>query len=267
MTGNFVAIDGIQLGVALAAPRGSDAGVPSGTPASSCPLAAWSSAVRRSSRLLLAAWLVRRAQRSRSDAGSSPSPTLTEQPGVTLEGTGFTGAEVRGSFDLAVRQYPIDLVFYDNQRDDARAVANAEAAIARKVDLYIQYHRGSGGQRHRRAEAEGRGHSRARGQLSGARRAALQRRTTRRPVAWPGRRWPSSPRASWARPADGRRGHRAACRTPGRSRAGAGPGRDGGAAQAAARRAADDARHAGQSGPGRSPAGQLSRRASPRARS
>src|SRR4030095_15854860 len=66
----------------------------------------------------------------------------TEQPGITLEGTGFTGAEVRGSFDLAVRQYPIDLVFYDNQQDDARAVANAEAAIARKVDLYIQYHRG-----------------------------------------------------------------------------------------------------------------------------
>jgi len=67
----------------------------------------------------------------------------TEQPGVTLEGTGFTGAEVHGSFDLAVRQYPIDLVFYDNQRDDMRAVANAEAAIARKVDLYIQYHRGA----------------------------------------------------------------------------------------------------------------------------
>jgi ribose transport system substrate-binding protein len=67
----------------------------------------------------------------------------TEQPGITLEGTGFTGAEVRGSFDLAVRQYPIDLVFYDNQQDDARAVANAEAAIARKVDLYIQYHRGA----------------------------------------------------------------------------------------------------------------------------
>src|SRR4029453_15463522 len=65
------------------------------------------------------------------------------QPGITREGTGFTGAEVRGSFDLAVRQYPIDLVFYDNQQDDARAVANAEAAIARKVDLYIQYHRGA----------------------------------------------------------------------------------------------------------------------------
>src|SRR5205814_7095064 len=67
---------------------------------------------------------------------------LTEEPGVTLEGTGFTGPEVRESFTLAARPYPVDLVFYDNHRDDARAVANAEAAIARRVDLYVQYHRG-----------------------------------------------------------------------------------------------------------------------------
>ena len=68
---------------------------------------------------------------------------VTEAPGVTIEGTGFTGREVRESFNLAVRLHPIDLVFYDNAEDDARAVANAEAAIARKVDLYVQYHRGS----------------------------------------------------------------------------------------------------------------------------
>ena len=68
---------------------------------------------------------------------------ITEAPGVTIEGTGFTGREVRESFDLAVRKHPIDLVFYDNAEDDARAVANAEAAIARKVDLYVQYHRGA----------------------------------------------------------------------------------------------------------------------------
>src|SRR5919201_3658845 len=68
---------------------------------------------------------------------------LTEEPGVTLEGTGFTGPEVRESFTLAARPYPIDLVFYDNHRDDARAVANAEAAIDRRVDLYVQYHRGA----------------------------------------------------------------------------------------------------------------------------
>jgi ribose transport system substrate-binding protein len=68
---------------------------------------------------------------------------LTEEPGVTLEGTGFTGREVRESFALAARAYAVEMVYYDNQRDDARALANAEAAIARKVDLYIQYHRGA----------------------------------------------------------------------------------------------------------------------------
>ena len=66
---------------------------------------------------------------------------VTEEPGVTLEGTGFTGAEVRESFTLAVRSYPVEMVFYDNHRNDARAVANAEAAIAQRVDLYVQYHR------------------------------------------------------------------------------------------------------------------------------
>ena len=66
----------------------------------------------------------------------------TEAPGVSVEGTGFTGAEIRQSFILAARTLPVELVFYDNQGDDARAIANAEAAIARKVDLYVQYHRG-----------------------------------------------------------------------------------------------------------------------------
>jgi ABC-type sugar transport system substrate-binding protein len=65
----------------------------------------------------------------------------TEEPGVSVEGTGFTGAEIRQSFLLAARTLPIELVFYDNRGDDARAIANAEAAIARKVDLYVQYHR------------------------------------------------------------------------------------------------------------------------------
>jgi ribose transport system substrate-binding protein len=65
---------------------------------------------------------------------------VTEEPGVTVEATGFTGAEIRESFTLAARAYPVEVVFYDNHRDDARAVANAEAAAARKVDLYVQYH-------------------------------------------------------------------------------------------------------------------------------
>ena len=67
---------------------------------------------------------------------------LTEEPGVTLEGTGFTGAEIRESFDLAARQLPDrPRLLRQPAQDDARAVANAEAAIARKVDLYILYHR------------------------------------------------------------------------------------------------------------------------------
>ena len=65
---------------------------------------------------------------------------LTEEPGVTVEGTGFTGRDVRDSFALAARRFPIDLVFYDNQRSNAQAIANADDAIARKVNLYILYH-------------------------------------------------------------------------------------------------------------------------------
>ena len=68
---------------------------------------------------------------------------VTEEPGVTLEGTGFTGREIRESFALAARAHPVEMVYYDNQRDDARALENAQAAIARRVDLYIQYHAGA----------------------------------------------------------------------------------------------------------------------------
>jgi ribose transport system substrate-binding protein len=64
---------------------------------------------------------------------------LTEEPGVTLEGTGFTGPEIHSSFVLAARKLPVEIVFYDNHRDPRKAQANAEDAIARKVDLYVQY--------------------------------------------------------------------------------------------------------------------------------
>lgn len=64
---------------------------------------------------------------------------LTEEPGVTIEGTGFTGPEIRSSFVLAARKLPIDLVLYDNQRDPKKALTNAEDAIARKVDLFVEY--------------------------------------------------------------------------------------------------------------------------------
>ena len=68
---------------------------------------------------------------------------LDETPGVTLEGLGFTGADVRSSFELAARTRPVDMIYFDNAGDPARAVANAEAAIAAKVDLLIEYNAGA----------------------------------------------------------------------------------------------------------------------------
>lgn len=64
---------------------------------------------------------------------------LDETPGVTLEGLGFNGADLRSSFELAARTLPVDMLYFDNAGDPARAVANAEAAIAAKVDLLIEY--------------------------------------------------------------------------------------------------------------------------------
>lgn len=64
---------------------------------------------------------------------------LDETQGVTLEGLGFTGSEVRRSFELAARTLPVDMIYYDNAGDPDRAVNNAEAAIAAKVELLIEY--------------------------------------------------------------------------------------------------------------------------------
>lgn len=64
---------------------------------------------------------------------------VTEGAGITLEGTGFTGRDVRKGFELAARRFPIDLVVYDNQRDRERSIANVGEAIGRRVDLYVQY--------------------------------------------------------------------------------------------------------------------------------
>jgi ribose transport system substrate-binding protein len=58
---------------------------------------------------------------------------------VTVDGLGFTGADLRSSFDLAARELPVDMLYFDNAGDPARAVANAKAAIAKKVDLLIEY--------------------------------------------------------------------------------------------------------------------------------
>jgi ribose transport system substrate-binding protein len=64
---------------------------------------------------------------------------LDETPGTTLEGLGFTGSDVRRSFELAARTLPVDMLYFDNAGDPARAVANAEAAIKEKVDLIVEY--------------------------------------------------------------------------------------------------------------------------------
>jgi ribose transport system substrate-binding protein len=64
---------------------------------------------------------------------------IDETPGVTVEGLGFTGLDIRRSFELAARTLPVDMVFFDNAGDPARAVANVKAAISAKVDLLIEY--------------------------------------------------------------------------------------------------------------------------------
>ena len=64
---------------------------------------------------------------------------LNEEPGTSIEGLGFTGAEIRRSFELASRSLPLDMMYYDNGGDAAKAVANAADAASRKVDLLIEY--------------------------------------------------------------------------------------------------------------------------------
>jgi len=64
---------------------------------------------------------------------------LTDDPGARIDGLGFNGQDVRSSFVLGVRGLPVELVLYDNARDRAKSIANAEDAVRRKVDLYVQY--------------------------------------------------------------------------------------------------------------------------------
>jgi len=64
---------------------------------------------------------------------------LSDDPGARIEGLGFTGEEIRSSFVFGARSLPIDLVLYDNARERAKVIANADDAVQRKVDLYIQY--------------------------------------------------------------------------------------------------------------------------------
>jgi ribose transport system substrate-binding protein len=64
---------------------------------------------------------------------------LNDDPSARVEGLGFSGAEVRRSFELASRTLPVDMIYYDNAGDPEAALANASDAIGRKVDLLIEY--------------------------------------------------------------------------------------------------------------------------------
>src|ERR1700739_804207 len=88
---------------------------------------------------LLACCLGARVARGEGQRRRIAFANLDETPGVTLEGLGFSGFDVRRTFDLAPRTLPVDMLYFDNAGDPARAVANAEAAIAAKVDLLIEY--------------------------------------------------------------------------------------------------------------------------------
>lgn len=62
-----------------------------------------------------------------------------EAPGTHVDGLGFTGLDVRRSFELAARTLPVEMIYYDNAGDGETAVSNAIDAIGRKVDLLIEY--------------------------------------------------------------------------------------------------------------------------------
>jgi ribose transport system substrate-binding protein len=64
---------------------------------------------------------------------------LNDDPSARVEGLGFNGAEVRRSFELASRTVPVDMIYYDNAGDPEAALANANDAVSRKVDLLIEY--------------------------------------------------------------------------------------------------------------------------------
>ncbi|MEO8628777.1 MAG: substrate-binding domain-containing protein [Betaproteobacteria bacterium] len=64
---------------------------------------------------------------------------VSSDAGARLEGFGFTCADVRSSFELAARNQPIELAFYDNRGERAAALSNVDEAIRTKADLFIEY--------------------------------------------------------------------------------------------------------------------------------
>jgi len=63
---------------------------------------------------------------------------LNEEPGARVDGLGFTGADIRRSFELASRSLPVDMIYYDNGGDAEKALSNAKDAISSRVDLLIE---------------------------------------------------------------------------------------------------------------------------------
>jgi ribose transport system substrate-binding protein len=63
----------------------------------------------------------------------------TEDPAERLEGLGFGGAEIRASWVYAARGQPVDLMFFDNDGNREKALANAAEAVREGLDLYVQY--------------------------------------------------------------------------------------------------------------------------------
>ena len=64
---------------------------------------------------------------------------VSEDPGVKLEGFGFSCSEVRRSFELAARGLPVELTFYDNRGERGIAVSNIDDAIRNGAELFIEY--------------------------------------------------------------------------------------------------------------------------------
>jgi ribose transport system substrate-binding protein len=58
---------------------------------------------------------------------------------MRLDGLGFTGMDVRRSFELAARTMPVEMIYYDNAGEGEKALANAVDAIERKIELFIGY--------------------------------------------------------------------------------------------------------------------------------
>jgi ribose transport system substrate-binding protein len=64
---------------------------------------------------------------------------LNEEPGARIDGLGFTGADIRRSFELASRSLPLDMIYYDNGGNAEKALGNVKDAISSGVDLLIEY--------------------------------------------------------------------------------------------------------------------------------